>query len=80
MLGVVYILLSILCGSTICRLLFKNLGKPAEEAGLPAFMVKLPAWYLIGTLQLVAAESFQSLSEMWGVRLHSRPTESKSAF
>jgi len=50
MLGVVYILLSILCGSTICRLLFKNLGKPAEEAGLPAFMVKLPAWYLIGTL------------------------------
>lgn len=39
-----------------------------------------PWWYLIGTLQLVAAESFQSLSEMWGVRLHSRPTESKSAF
>jgi len=50
MLGVVYILLCVLCGSAICGLLFKNLGKPAEEAGLPAFMVKLPAWYLIGTL------------------------------
>ena len=50
MLGVVYILLCVLCGSAICGLLFKNLGKPAEEAGLPAFMVKLPAWYLTGTL------------------------------
>ena len=50
MLGVLYILLCVLCGSAICGLLFKNLGKPAEEAGLPAFMVKLPAWYLIGTL------------------------------
>lgn len=50
MLGVVYILLCVLCGSVICGMLFKNLGKPAEEAGLPAFMVKLPAWYLIGTL------------------------------
>lgn len=52
MLGVVYILLCVLCGSVICGLLFKNLGKPAEEAGLPAFMVKLPAWYLTGTLAL----------------------------
>ena len=50
MLGVVYILLCVLCGSAICGLLFRNLGKPAEEAGLPAFMVKIPAWYLIGTL------------------------------
>ncbi|MBQ8632862.1 MAG: hypothetical protein IJ420_04590 [Lachnospiraceae bacterium] len=50
MLGVLYILLCVLCGSAICGLLFRNLGKPAEEAGLPAFMVKIPAWYLIGTL------------------------------
>lgn len=50
MLGVLYILLCVACGSAICGLLFKNLGKPAEEAGLPAFMVKLPAWYLIGTM------------------------------
>ena len=50
MLGVVYILLCVLCGSAFCGLLFKNLEKPAKEAGLPAFMVKLPAWYLIGTL------------------------------
>lgn len=52
MLGVLYILLCVLCGSALCGLLFKNLGKPAKEAGLPAFMVKLPAWYLIGTLAL----------------------------
>lgn len=52
MLGVLYILLCILCGSALCGLLFNNLGKPAKEAGLPAFMVKLPAWYLIGTLAL----------------------------
>ena len=50
MLGLLYILLCVLCGSTLCGLLFKNLEKPAMEAGLPAFMVKLPAWYLIGTL------------------------------
>ena len=50
MLGVLYILLCILCGSALCGLLFKDLGKPAVAAGLPAFMVKLPAWYLVGTL------------------------------
>ena len=50
MLGVLYILLCVLCGCALCGLLFKNLGKPAEETGLPAFMVKLPAWYLVGTL------------------------------
>ena len=50
MLGVLYILLCVLFGSALCGLLFHNLEKPAKEAGLPAFMVKLPAWYLIGTL------------------------------
>ena len=50
MLGLLYILLCILCGSALCGLLFKNLEKPAQAAGLPAFMVKLPAWYLTGTL------------------------------
>lgn len=52
MIGVLYILLCVLCGAALCGLLFKNLGKPAEEAGLPMFMVKLPAWYLIGSLTL----------------------------
>lgn len=52
MLGVLYILLCILCGAALCGLLFKNLGKPAEDAGLPAFLVKLPAWYLTGTLAM----------------------------
>ncbi|MBP3568314.1 MAG: hypothetical protein J6K04_04020 [Lachnospiraceae bacterium] len=50
MIGVLYIVLCILCGAALCEMLFKNLKKPAEEAGLPAFFVQLPAWYLTGTL------------------------------
>lgn len=50
MLGIVYILLCVLCGSTICGLLFKDLRRPAKVAGLPSFLVELPAWYLTGTL------------------------------
>ncbi len=50
MIGILYILLCTLCGGTICGLLFKNLKNPAKEAGLPAFLVELPAWYLTGTL------------------------------
>lgn len=50
MLGVLYILLCTLCGAALCGLLFRNLRKPAEAAGLPAFLVELPAWYLTGTL------------------------------
>lgn len=50
MIGVLYILLCILCGAALCRIFFKDLKKPAVEAGLPAFLVQLPAWYLTGTL------------------------------
>ncbi len=50
MLGIVYIILCTLCGSALCGLLFKNLKQPAKEAGLPGFLVELPAWYLTGTL------------------------------
>ena len=49
-LGILYIILCMLCGCALCSLLFKNLKKPAEDAGLPAFLVQLPAWYLTGTL------------------------------
>lgn len=52
MLGILYIILCTLCGSALCGLLFKNLKNPAKEAGLPAFLVELPAWYLTGTLVL----------------------------
>lgn len=50
MIGVLYILLCVLCGAALCGILFKDLKKPAEKAGLPAFLVQLPAWYLTGTL------------------------------
>ncbi len=50
MIGIFYILLCTLCGGVLCGLLFQNLKKPAQEAGLPAFLVELPAWYLTGTL------------------------------
>lgn len=50
MIGILYIVLCTLCGATLCRLLFKNLKQPASVAGLPAFLVELPAWYLTGTL------------------------------
>jgi len=50
MLGILYIFLCVACGMTLCGLLFKNLKQPALEAGLPRFLVQLPAWYLTGTL------------------------------
>jgi len=49
-LGILYILICILCGGALCCLLFRNLLQPAKETGLPAFLVALPAWYLVGTL------------------------------
>ncbi len=50
MLGILYILICTLCGAVLCGLLFKNLKQPAKVAGLPVFLVELPAWYLTGTL------------------------------
>jgi len=50
MVGILYIVLCTLCGMALCRLLFRNLNQPAKVAGLPAFLVELPAWYLTGTL------------------------------
>ena len=50
MIGIVYILLSILFGGVLFNILIKNLKQPAAETGLPAFMTELPAWYLTGTL------------------------------
>ncbi len=50
MIGILYIVLCTLCGAALCRLLFKKLKQPAYVAGLPAFLVELPAWYLTGTL------------------------------
>lgn len=50
MIGILYILLCIVCGGVLCDILFKNLKQPVAVTGLPAFMVKLPAWYLTGTL------------------------------
>ena len=50
MIGILYIALCTLCGAALCRLLFNKLGQPAQMAGLPAFLVELPAWYLTGTL------------------------------
>ena len=41
-----------MCGAALCGLLFKNLKEPAKNAGVPAFLVELPAWYLTGTLVL----------------------------
>jgi len=50
MIGILYIILCTLCGAALCGMLFKKLKQPAAVAGLPAFLVELPAWYLIGTL------------------------------
>ena len=68
MIGVCYILLSILCGAALCDIFFKNLKKPAEESSLPAFLVQLPAWYLTGTLAMtwlvyLTAYLFQNAEE-----------------
>lgn len=50
MIGLLYIFLCVICGMALCGFFFKNLKTPAVEAGLPAFLVQLPAWYLTGTL------------------------------
>ncbi len=50
MLGTVYIALCIFFGMVLCNIFFKNLKKPALDAGVPAFLVELPAWYLTGSL------------------------------
>lgn len=50
MLGVFYILLCVLFGRVICKTLLRYLDKMIKEAQVPAFLVKLPAWYLTGTL------------------------------
>lgn len=50
MLGYVYIALSVLLGSVLCRLVWKNLNGITDSLRLPRFLVALPAWYLTGTL------------------------------
>ncbi len=50
MIGVIYILICVLCGAVLCDFFLKELDKPAAVCGLPDFLVKLPAWYLTGTL------------------------------
>jgi len=67
-LGILYILLCTLCGWALCSLLFKELKQPAKAAGVPAFLVELPAWYLTGTLCItwlvyLISYLFQSVKE-----------------
>ena len=50
MLGFVYILLSVLFGCMLCRLLFQDFKNVIETTELPAFLIRLPAWYLTGSL------------------------------
>ena len=50
MLGFFYILLCVLFGRMLCKMLLRNLDKITKETQLPAFLVKLPAWYLTGSL------------------------------
>lgn len=52
MLGFVYILLSVLFGRMLCRLLFQDFKNVIETTALPAFLIRLPAWYLTGTLMM----------------------------
>lgn len=52
MLGVGYIVLSIVCGAALCNSFFKNLKATAIKSELPPFLVQLPAWYLTGSLSL----------------------------
>ena len=53
MLGWYYVLLSVLCGCMFCNLLLKkNIDKVIADAAVPAFLVRLPAWYLSGSLFL----------------------------
>ena len=68
MIGILYILLCVVCGMALCGIFFKNLKKPALEAGLPTFLVQLPAWYLTGTLTVtwlvyLTAYLFQNAKE-----------------
>lgn len=57
MLGVLYIGLCVLCGYMICSIFFPKLSELTKLSGegrrvilLPEYFVKLPAWYLLGTL------------------------------
>lgn len=43
-------MLCILFGRILCNGLLKNLDRVIKKTELPAFLVKLPAWYLTGTL------------------------------
>ena len=52
MLGIVYVIWSVLLGATLCGVFLPRLGKRARQTGVPEYMVKAPAWYLTGTLTL----------------------------
>jgi len=58
MLGLFFIVLSVLLGRVLCGSFLKNLDRTVEKTGVPAFLVKFPAWYLTGTLMMT-----------WGVYL-----------
>ncbi|MGN0506729.1 MAG: hypothetical protein ACI4FZ_09215 [Lachnospiraceae bacterium] len=75
MLGVLYIGLCVLCGYVICSFFFPKLSELTKITGeghrvilLPEYFVKLPAWYLIGTLAVswfvyLTAYLFQNVEE-----------------
>ena len=50
MLGFFYILVCVLFGRILCKVLLKDVNRIVREAQVPAFLVKLPAWYLTGSL------------------------------
>ncbi|MBE5951798.1 MAG: hypothetical protein E7260_09445 [Lachnospiraceae bacterium] len=50
MLGVLFILLCVMLGRILCDYFLKNLDRVIAKTEVPAFLVKLPAWYLTGTL------------------------------
>ena len=50
MLGLIYILLSVLFGRMLCKLLFDNFKNVIRITAVPAFMICLPSWYLTGSL------------------------------
>lgn len=58
MLGLLFIIMSIYTGRTICRRFLPNLDKfgtksySGRKIGLHSYFIELPAWYLIGTLAM----------------------------
>lgn len=50
MLGILYILICICFGVVFSRFFFSKLEKISNVSKLPQYMVKLPVWYLTGTL------------------------------